>query len=198
MPIPIMAGLAVAQAGLGAYQAIKGSKKKADRPTKKVSQETKDIASTYGQLAQGGVPGAKQEIENIQKSRQNTLAQAGRYTSSGANMLAMIGQSGAQESDAMQSAEIKRQQNKMSLINQYMNAKKMLGAEKQDAWQYNQADKYEEDASAKSAMVEGGIQNMFGALSTASAIGETGGLGKSAGKSVANSASNYAWMKSRK
>ena len=204
MAIPLLAVAGVAQAGLGAYQMIKANKMKANRPTMQVSQEAKDIEATYGQMAQGGVPGSKEEIENIQKSRQNSLTQAGRYTSSSGNMLQMIGQTSGQEQGAMRGAEIDRQKTQMNLVDMYMKAKQNVGEEKQRAWQYNLAQKYEEDASAKSAMAEGGIQNIFGALKTGSAIQETGGLGN-VGKSsstkipmdkdwMSKTASKYDWL----
>lgn len=155
---------ALIQGGLGAYQMYKSSQMEANRPTKQVSQEAKDTEAMYGQMVQGGVPGAKSEIENIQRGRANTLGQAQKYTSSSANLLSMVGQTAGQESRAMRQSEVTRQKNQLGLIDRYAQAKSNLAQEKEKAWQYNLAGKYEEDAQAKSAMSEGGLQNIYGGV----------------------------------
>lgn len=173
MPIPlaITAGLGAAKIGTGIYQGIKASKIKPKRPTYKVQDETKDIASTYGQLAQGGVPGAKMAKEDIGRATQNAVGQAGRHTSSSANILSMIGQSQGAENRAMRQAEVDRQKQQLGLIDRYMGAKDAIASEKQRAWQYNQAQKFEEEAAAKSQLqgaamdnVMSGIQDVGGSM----------------------------------
>lgn len=161
MAFPI---IAAAQAGLGLYQAQQAGKIKANRPTRRVSEESREIEATYGQLARGGVPGQQQAVEDIQRSTQNIIGQSGRYTSSSANMLAMLGQTQGMEAQALRRTETQRQQTQLGLIGQYMQAKQNVGTEKQAAWQYNVQQKFEEEAAAKSQLQGAAIENVMGGV----------------------------------
>lgn len=180
MPLPLLA-LGAAQAGLGIYQGFKAAQIKPKRPTMEVQEETKEIAATYGQLAQGDVPGAKAAQEDIQATTSNLIQQSGKYTSSGANMLAVIAQAASGEARSKRQAEIGRQQTKLGLIDRYMGAKAAVGAEKKAAWDYNKRQLFEEEAAAKSQLSGAAIENVMGGARTMVGAGIMGGGGAGAG-----------------
>jgi len=190
MPLPI-AALAIASApsilkGVsGLFQSIKGNKmaKNNPFPTAQVNQNIAKNAAIAEQMAQTGLPQQQynQALQNMQRNQNGVLTSLGRSANSSAGLASVLRAS----NDASLNLDVNDAQARMRNQGISMQQRGQLAGEQNRVWDWNNRQKYLQQAQAASAMQGAGKQNMFGALDGLSQVGQSflagGGLGSGSG-----------------
>lgn len=151
--------------GLGLAQLAQGMGRNPKRPTMTVPSAMEESVTMARGLAQQTTdPILQAQQQQIKANLANTAESAKRVAGSGAQMLGLV--AGAQqEANQAQVGAIgqfgQRLQGYQGLL---MGALNNLAGMQQQVFNYNQAQLFQEQAQAKSALFEGGAQNIFGGL----------------------------------
>lgn len=187
MPLPlalIPAALGTMKAVQGVGQGLKAKKmeKGLVRPDA-VSKEEKQVLGQMGQMAYGGVPGEQQARETIARQSANTMASLGQATTDPNKLLNAISQANVSQIGAEQDLNTQIAQQKMGLLDKYLQAKSQIGATEQA----DKMQQFEDKAASISALKAAGRQNVMtglqdigGSIIAGAGGGTMGSLGDSA------------------
>jgi len=176
MPIGGLAIAGIGALGKGIFGAIQNHQaseieKNNHRPTMGVQQELNDNVATADQMARIGLPQQQYEnqLNDIQRNQAGGLYALGHSANPGANIASVVraGNDATNNLNAEDAAA--RNRNTLALIQQ----RGILANAKQNAWNYNYADKYSENLAKSQALRGAGTQNIAGALN------DIGGAGMS-------------------
>jgi hypothetical protein len=162
--IPLALAPSIAQGVLGAGQMLGGLLKKTKRPTMKVPDAVKRATAIAEMDANQTVRPGRDIAENAIKSgSQTALSNVSRTAGSGSDIIAaMAGIKGLQDK-AMQEQDLIDVDYKVKAKETLRDQLGKMGEWQNRAFQYNEAEKYDEESATKSALTEGGIQNIVGA-----------------------------------
>lgn len=159
----------VFKTGLGVWQAAQGFGKGPQRPEMGVPQATLDQVN----IAKGLAGQTTDSILEEQKRQAdvgalNVAQQAKKVAGSGSQLLNVIASSQATAAGQKQQAVGAFGGRLAGYQNLLFWALDRLSGAQQNMFNYNQAQRYTEQAGAQAALAEGGIQNIFGGLNDAS------------------------------
>lgn len=163
----------IMKTGLGFAQLLRGAFMKVKRPEYTIPDAVQEnVALRRAQLF-GGLAGASQYRNQILQNQANfntNLRQGSTDSSTYLSALAM-GQGNTNRSfQDLQRMEAEDYQRRLSGLEQANNT---LGQYQDKAWQYNKYEPYMNKAQTKSALIGGGLQNIFGGLGdTANTMGQ--------------------------
>lgn len=180
----IIAGAAIVGAsaiGKGIYGASQNAKaseieRNNIRPTMAVQSEYQDNVTTAEQMARMGLP--QQQYLNqqnaIQRNQAGALNTLGRSANPSAGLASIVraGNDASNNLNAQDAAA--RNRNTLLLMQQ----RGILAGAKQNAWNYNYADKYSENLAQSQALRGAAAQNIGGAFNT---LGQAGMMAVNAG-----------------
>lgn len=129
------------------------------RPRYDIPKEYREGLATARNLYQGEDPVAKQARENIQKGTSDLVARAGKYATSGADVLGMLGAGQQQENVAMQQQAAQNAAQRRASMSAYQTALTQMGQQQEEAFKYNVDDPYKERVKTKAALTEAGLKN---------------------------------------
>ena len=162
----IAAALALAQTGYGIYQNIKGNRlaREAERPTYEIPEASRRAMFTAEMRSMQGLPSeVKSEmLKQMDRSRMSSLAQINERRGG----LGAISQINQQQQDAMSqiaAADIQQREQNIAAMQQQRGA---MAEQQQRQWQWDKAQKYQEQAAAASALQGAGLQNIAGGVKT--------------------------------
>jgi hypothetical protein len=115
------------------------------------------------QLFNGRMPGAAQEEQNILTSQNNFVNNAQRNATDSSQLLALGGLSQGGTNNALEQLGIQEARSKMGFLDNLNNAYQAMINEGNKVYQ-SQADKYQSDVNARSALRNSGAQNVNSAF----------------------------------
>lgn len=159
MALPLAATL-IPSAALGAVQLIRGANADVTRPVRETPESTKNAVAVARNLTNTGLPGQDVQLEGIKKNVANKISQVQRNAASGSDITAATTAAATSENDAVtrlgqRDAEFRTNAN-FGLIRALQN---QAGQESQN-FNFNEAQKFNEEAQRKSQLIGGGIQNI--------------------------------------
>ncbi len=182
-----------------AYQFISGLKQTRQagrmnpmRPTMGLADSTRQAAGIAQNMANGSMAGYGQAVANVRQNTASTV-RAAQETGSANNALAVVAAAGATEANALGSLDTQNARFKQTGQQFLAGQLNRQAGEEQRVWDWNNRQKYLEQAGAKSALTQAGAQNTNNALGgMASALGTgarafmagnggAGGFGRGAG-----------------
>lgn len=167
----IAAGAAVGAGALykgitGAVQNSQASaiEKNNIRPTQYVDPAYQENVNTAQQMAQQGIPQAviDNQMNSINQNQGQAISSLNNSANPGAGLASVVraGDNATANLNAQQAAA--RNKNTLALIQQ----RGILAGAKQNAWNYNYADKYSEQLAKSQALRGAGMQNEAGAANS--------------------------------
>lgn len=172
LPLAMVLGPPLLKAAIGGIQTGFGLNKlnNLDRPTRTTAPSVSEGTARTRYMSQSGqAPGSEIVQKNIQTNQAAAVSQISKAGgTSGTTMAAAIGAQGT-ANKAIQQQGIQDQRFKLGANMQYMQMLKQMAEEHQMNFQWNQAQKYQDDADAAKRLTESGMQNF------ASGITEFGG-----------------------
>lgn len=176
----VAVGLAVAQVGYGIYQNVQGSKlaKEAERnrPDYRIPDAMKSAMMSAELRSLQGLPEEvkSQMRHEMDRSRMASLSQINERRGG----LGAIAQLEQQQQDAIRKQGVmdaeQREKNLMNLQNMRM----QMSQQEQQAWEWNERQKYEEQLAKGLALKGAGAQNIAGGITTAGSVAASGALSK--------------------
>lgn len=167
-PLTLSLILGGAQAATGAYQNIKGRQlaKQNKRPDYEVQPGYwAGLDSAQRLASQTQLPGQSMAEQQLLASQSGAINKIGEVANSPAGALGAIAQTvgNTQQSqlDLAQKAAANYAQNQQNLQGQ----QNLIGQEQQNAWNWNQMEKFKEQAATASELQGSGMQNLYGSLS---------------------------------
>ncbi len=172
MPLPLafVLGPPLLKAAIGGAQTMFGLGKQQNlrRPVRTTAPSIAEGTARTRFMAQAGeAPGsqiAREQIGTQQAGAVSQISKAGG--TSGTTMAAALGAQ-KQADVASRQQSIQDQRFKLGANMQYMQMLKQMAQEHQMNFQWNQAQKFQEDADAARRLTESGMQNLVGGLSEA-------------------------------
>jgi len=173
MPIPLALTLipAAVQTGMGIYQTFKGNqlRNSMDRPTYEIPQEILDSLTDAQIQALRGMPAEQKQqyLDNVMRSQQASLdamgdRKAGLAGLAGVQQTALDAYRNMLSMDAQQ-----RQANEQAL----QNTRGVVAGFRDKAFDYNQAQPYDQTMAAAEGMTGAGMQNIMGGVQAGSQMG---------------------------
>ncbi len=162
--------------------------KKNIRPIMPVQQEYQQNVNTAQQMAQQGIPqqAYNNQVNAINQNQAGAISALNNSANPGANLASVVRAGNSASANLNAQDAIARNKNTLALLQQ----RGILAGAKQNAWNYNYADKYSENLAKSQALRGAGAQNINGAFNT---LGQAGMLyaGVPGGNSgVGNATSN--------
>lgn len=161
-----------AQAGVGVYDTISGLFKKGKanklmsenpRPVEQVPAEVLASQAAAEQLSNEGLPAAqyKQARQEIEKNAQQAIAAAGDRRGA----LATIGAINQQTNDATNNLNVESAKQRVANIKNLMTRNDVTAQWKDKVWDYNERQRYEENAAAIRALTGAGAEETNSGIS---------------------------------
>jgi hypothetical protein len=175
MPIPLalLASIpAVFQGAAGVIQRRKAARLNPIRPTYTIPNAVNENVAAARQAAYSSMPGYGSALNNLQAGTANAF-RAAQMAGNGSSALAVLAAAQGNEANGMNALA---SQNAQYNAQQRANLQGQLGVlagEQRFMWDYNQRQKFEEESSAKAALVESANRNVAGSLSGLSSIALT-------------------------
>ena len=116
-------------------------------------------------------PGSALARERIGGTQAATVSQVGKAGGSAASTMATTLGAQKQANRAMQEQDVMDMQFQQQQQMQYLNSLQQLAREQAMNWQWNEAQKFQEEADAARRLQEGGMQNIMGGLMTGTQLG---------------------------
>jgi len=174
MPLPLLAIPGLISAGVGLYQQIRGGQKAKNlkRPTRQVTAGTQEgVAMTrYGAQA-GQRPGSDLARERIAGTQAGAVSQVSKAGGSAASTMAAAIGAQAQANRGMQEQDVMDAQFQQQMNTQYLSQLQNLSREQAANWEWNEAQKFQEEADAARRLQESGMQNFMGGITDAAGMG---------------------------
>lgn len=192
--------LAASAIGKGIYGAVQNHKasqieKSNIRPVEQVDPLYQQNVNTAEQQARQGLPQAviNNQTNAINQNQAGAIGALSNSANPGANLAGIVRQGNAAMGNLNAQDAAARNKNTLALIQQ----RGILAGAKQNAWNYNYADKYSENLAKSQALRGAGTQNIAGGLNTLgqagmgmlggmSGIGKVGGAANGYGAPIAN------------
>lgn len=167
----IAGGSALIQTGIGIAQGIKANRmmKRLKRPTQHVQKEFTQNAAISENMARTGLQSQQynNSLQNINRNATAGIRALGRSTNAASGLASMMrAQNDATLNLDMQDANARQANQRMA-----MQQRGILGAQKHNAWQWNEQSKYGEKLAEIQALKGAGMQNVAGGLNTAAQLG---------------------------
>jgi len=177
MPIPLALGIAAAPSivkGIAGIAGIfKGNKmaKNNPFPTETVNQNYVKNSAIADQMALVGLPQQQynNSIQNIGRNQSAVLNQLSRSNNSGAGLQSLLRAS----NDATMNLDAQDAQARLRNQGIAMQQRGILGQQQDKVWDWNNKQKYIQQANAAAAVQGAGRQNAFGALTDLSQLGQS-------------------------
>lgn len=190
MPLPLLAGLAIAQGVIGGASALQKmlasiNQGKEARELSKTKRPILSVPNEYNQalaetrMAYNNPINTGNEIANqrIENTTTNALANASKIGMSGGDQLAALGGAMAQENVAKGDLTQQMIDRKYNLMNSYLSELNNVGDFRLKQFEYNQAEPYENIRQAVKALKQTSKANAQGAFQDiASTIGGIGNM----------------------
>ena len=170
LPLALVLGPPLIKAAIGGVQAILGKKKlnELDRPTRTTAPSIAEGTARTRYMSQAGqAPGSQLAREQISTNQAGAVSQISKAGGTSGSTMAAAVAAQSTANRANQQQNVQDQRFKMGANMEYMQMLKMMSREHQMNFSWNQAQKFEEDASAARRMTESGMQNLVGGLSEA-------------------------------
>lgn len=159
-------GMLVAKGALGLVQTIAGATKEVKRPRMTVPQGVIDAAKAYKMRANAtSAPGSATAKADIGTNFANQMASFQKILKDPSTTMGALYKMNQQKQNALGQVNQRDLAYRDNAANQYASQNNLLGQYQQKAWEWNEKQKFEEDAAAKSALIGGGINNMANAAS---------------------------------
>jgi hypothetical protein len=161
------------QTATGLFQSIKGNKiddiKRPERTTPQALTEAAAIAKNA--YTAGRRPGSAEARERISGNQAGAVSQIQKAGGSATSTLAAA--LGAQKQADYSNIEqdVMDSQFNLSSMNQYLDVLNRVAQEQGINFEWNEAQKYQEDANAARYLKESGLQNIMGGLSEGAGLG---------------------------
>ncbi len=154
----------------GIYQQHRGNMmaKANQRPTYEIPGEIQQNLNQAQSMALQGLPEEQKQqyVNNLQRSQNFGLGAASDRKGGLAGLGGLVQQGNDASMNLLSADAGARRQNQMGL----MNARTQLANYKDKAFEYNQANPYQEKAAAARSMQGAGLQNMWGGLGTIAGV----------------------------
>jgi hypothetical protein len=157
------------QTGIGLIQNLFGMNKAKNlkRPVRTTPGAVQEaVGRTRYQAQAGERPQSAAAKENIQTTQAGATAAASKAGGSAATTMATALGAQEQANKALQQQDYLDMQAKEQANMQYLQALDSLAREQATNWQWNEAQKFTEEADAARRLQESGGQNLFGGLNT--------------------------------
>lgn len=172
MFLPLLGGIGLAasaigglfKTGLGVAQMIKSGRMKPQRPTYEPSERIAQNLALRQQQLGGRMAGAAEAEANLRQSTSSQLANVRQAAGSGAQLLAMGGLAQAQENRGLLGLQAQEAQDYQRRLQGVERANLAQAQEERAAWDYNERQKYEEEARAKARVMQAGLQNTYSGI----------------------------------
>ncbi len=181
------------QAGIGAYQAIRAASIKNDRPVRTIPPELEQNLNQAQIQALQGMP--DEQYNQVLQNYQRNLAFGARTLQDRNQAIGGVASLVQGANDAALGLGVADANMRRQNMDTLMGARSVIANEKQANWDWNQRQKYLENAAAKSNLAGGAIANISGAVNTGmSGIAQdnfskmfgTGGAGSGSGAGGGN------------
>lgn len=180
--------LAALQAGTGIWQLIKGEQAKdTERHDYKVPKEVTDMLGIAKNQAYGNMPGYQQWLSNFEQQSATGLSRARESASSGSDLLGYVSSNNAFANRNINSLGSSNATYHQQALDKLKSALLTTSKFREKEFQVNELQPYLDAMKTSSVMTEGGLNNIFNALSgytKNSMMSEMLGLGKT--KSTTN------------
>jgi len=162
---------AAAQGALGLFQAFKGSMMKPKRPTYDIPDEIGENVSMYKNFLNARMAGGGYAENNIMSNQGTMLDQIRKGSVNSSQLLSMIGgvQGNTNRSfERLNQIEAEDQQRRAAGVAQ---ARNTMARFRDKAFEMNEMQPYMDQAATKSALIGGGLRNMYGGLNSITQYG---------------------------
>jgi hypothetical protein len=170
---PVGLGLGLAGSalnlGLGVAQAVKGAGMKPVRPTYEIPEETKNQLALRQQMLNSRMAGAREMERNIAASAESARYNQQQAAQSPNQLLAASAASQGTTNRALRDLQMREAQDYQNRVMGLERAQDKMAAARDKQFKINEMDPFMDEAATKAALTEGGIQNIAGGLSSASA-----------------------------
>lgn len=169
MPLPAILGVigtaagaanSLMKTGLGIGQLFKARQYRNQRPTYQIPDEVGQQLGLRQQLLNARMPGAQQAEQNIQENQAANLYNQQQAVGDSASLLAANASGQGATNRAMRKLAMQEAQDEERRIRGLENAQRTMANYRDKAFKLNELDPYMEDAATRSALIEGGIQNL--------------------------------------
>lgn len=175
MPLPLaLLAPSILQTAIGGIQALAGQKRlgELERPVRTVSPAVQEGVARSRYLSQAGRrPGSKEAREQITTTQAGAVSQIQKAGgTSGTTMAAALGAQ-KQAGRANLQENVLDAQFRYKMNTQFLQQLQNLAKEQQMNFQWNQAQKFAEEAGAAQALGEAGLQNIMGGVTEGVGMG---------------------------
>lgn len=169
----IGAGLGAAgsllQTGLGLSQLLQSRKYRTQRPTYEIPEEVGNQLALRQQQLNARMPGARQMERNLAASAESARYNQQQGAQSSSELLAAQGATQGTTNRALRDLQIAEAQDYERRTQGLERAQMNMANARDKEFQMNEMQPYLEDAATRSALIEGGFQNISGGLASAAA-----------------------------
>lgn len=158
---------ALFQGGLSLIQMMRGLSMNPQRPTYNIPQEVQDKLGQQQVNLNARSAGAARAQDNLFANQATTLQNAQQAGGGASNQLLAGAMSQAQSNRGFQDLSSGERDDYQRRLGNLGQAQSEMGSFRDRAFEINKMQPYQDAAATKSALIEGGIQNMFGALQSA-------------------------------
>lgn len=152
------------QGGLSLIQMIKGLTMQANRPTYNIPQEVNDKLAQQQVNLNARSAGAGRAEANIFSNQATTLQNAQQAGGGASNQLLAGALAQAQSNRGLENLSASEREDYQRRLGNLGQAQSEMAGYRDRAFDYNKAQPYENAAATKSALIQGGLTNAFGAL----------------------------------
>lgn len=156
--------------GLGIFQSILGGMNKPQRPVYQVPDSVKQGTNIAETLAAGDMPGKASIQGEIDKNAGTALNSLKESMGGSPNLTSAVANILAKNNEAKTALGVQNANYKVDASNNLIGQKNLQGQYEDKAQNYNNIQKYQEQANASSALQGAGINNIFSGLSDISGV----------------------------
>lgn len=153
----------IGKLGLGIAQMIRSSRMKPQRPTYDIPQEIYDQLALRQSTLNARMPGAQQAEANIARSAQSGLYNIAQGGGGAASFLANASMAQANSNRAFQDLAVQEAADRYNRIGGLENAQGIMAGYRDQAFEYNKNQPYQDAVATKSALMQGGLTNAYNA-----------------------------------
>ena len=157
------------QTGLGISQLMQARKYRTQRPTYEMPEEIGNQLALRQQQLNARMPGARQMERNLAASAESARYNQQQGAQSSAELLAAQGATQGTTNRALRDLQISEAQDYERRTQGLERAQMNMANARDKEFHVNQMDPYMEDSATRSALIEGGFQNISGGLASAGA-----------------------------
>ena len=155
---------ALFQGGLSLIQMIRGMSMNPQRPTYNIPQEVNDKLAQNQMNLNARSAGAGRAQDNLFANQATTLQNAAQAGGGASNQLLAGALAQAQSNKGFENLSASEREDYQRRLGNLGQAQSEMAGYRDKAFDINKMQPYQDAAATKSALIEGSIQNMFGAL----------------------------------